>query len=551
MSKFVKWLIIDKNYIWLSLLGCLLYIPFLGSVHLFDWDEINFAESAREMIVSGDYLTVQIDFIPFWEKPPLFIWMQVLSMKIFGINEFAARFPNSVAGIVTLISLYHVGKQLFNPKIGIWWAICFGGSLLPFIYFKSGIIDPWFNLFTFWGVYWVYRDMLQDSKPFHAIQGGLAIGLAVLTKGPVAFLIFLLTIVTFMILAGRRSKLPLSYYLQFFIALALSGGAWFILQIINGNYTIIQDFIIYQVRLFKTKDAGHGGFLLYHFVVVLIGVFPASIVAIASLKRAWKDKRTENPFSFLMLIWLAVILILFTIVKTKILHYSSMAYFPVTFLAAYHIQYLLEHKQAFKKWTVGLFLAVPFLLISGLVGLVALYTNKKYILEQGWIKDPFAAGNFEAEIPWSWWDISPALVLLIGILIFSINYRKNLKDSLLSVFATNALFLFLIMWMIVGKIEGHSQRAAIEFFKENASKDVYLHPLGYKSYAQFFYGERKPPLEENPNYRDENWLKFGNIDKDVHFACKIHKWNKYQDEIPDLEELYRKNGFVFGVRRAK
>jgi 4-amino-4-deoxy-L-arabinose transferase-like glycosyltransferase len=47
------------------------FIPFLGSVHLFDWDEINFAESAREMIVTGNYSRVQIDFHPFWEKPPL------------------------------------------------------------------------------------------------------------------------------------------------------------------------------------------------------------------------------------------------------------------------------------------------------------------------------------------------------------------------------------------------------------------------------------------------------------------------------------------------
>jgi 4-amino-4-deoxy-L-arabinose transferase-like glycosyltransferase len=80
--------------------AALLFVPFLGGVHLFDWDEINFAEAAREMIVTGDYLTVQINYLPFWEKPPLFIWMQVISMKLFGINEFAARFPNAVCGIV-------------------------------------------------------------------------------------------------------------------------------------------------------------------------------------------------------------------------------------------------------------------------------------------------------------------------------------------------------------------------------------------------------------------------------------------------------------------
>jgi len=85
-------------------------------VHLFDWDEINFAESAREMIVSGNFSRVQIDFHPFWEKPPLFFWMQVLSMKAFGINEFAARFPNAVIGIFTLLTLYFTGKRLYDES---------------------------------------------------------------------------------------------------------------------------------------------------------------------------------------------------------------------------------------------------------------------------------------------------------------------------------------------------------------------------------------------------------------------------------------------------
>ena len=57
----------------ITVVSVLLFIPFLGSVHLFDWDEINFAESAREMLVTGDFLGVQINFKPFWEKPPFFI----------------------------------------------------------------------------------------------------------------------------------------------------------------------------------------------------------------------------------------------------------------------------------------------------------------------------------------------------------------------------------------------------------------------------------------------------------------------------------------------
>ena len=79
----------------ITLFSALLFIPFLGAVHLFDWDEINFAEAAREMILTQNYSRVQINFEPFWEKPPLFFWMQVAAMKLFGVSEFSARLPNA------------------------------------------------------------------------------------------------------------------------------------------------------------------------------------------------------------------------------------------------------------------------------------------------------------------------------------------------------------------------------------------------------------------------------------------------------------------------
>ena len=148
--------LILKNEITIAILAALLFIPFLGNVHLFDWDEINFAESAREMITTGNYFTVQIDYTTFTEKPPLFFWMQVVSMKIFGINEFAARFPNAVCGIVTLIVLFRIGKKIFNEQFARIWVMIYLGTLLTFFYFKTGIIDPWFNLFIFLAIYYFY-----------------------------------------------------------------------------------------------------------------------------------------------------------------------------------------------------------------------------------------------------------------------------------------------------------------------------------------------------------------------------------------------------------
>jgi len=138
----------------IALGAMLLFVPFLGAVHLFDWDEINFAECAREMLVTGDYLSVQINYQPFWEKPPLFIWMQAASMKIFGINEFAARLPNAICGIITLLFFLNMGRKLVDDNFGWIWLLVYAGSFLPHFYFKSGIIDPWFNLFIFSGIYY-------------------------------------------------------------------------------------------------------------------------------------------------------------------------------------------------------------------------------------------------------------------------------------------------------------------------------------------------------------------------------------------------------------
>jgi len=153
-----------KLQVMIALIASLLFIPFAGGVHLFDWDEINFAECAREMIVTSDYLNVQINFKPFWEKPPLFIWLQVLSMKAFGINEFAARFPNAICGIVSLLVIFNIGKKLFDVRFGLVWVLVYAGSILPHFYFRSGIIDPWFNLLIFLSIWFFVRLNVAEAQ---------------------------------------------------------------------------------------------------------------------------------------------------------------------------------------------------------------------------------------------------------------------------------------------------------------------------------------------------------------------------------------------------
>ena len=169
-------------FLTLLLLSALSFAAFNGRLHLFDWDEINFAESAREMVVTRDYLTVRIDYLPFWEKPPLFIAMQAASMQLFGINEMAARFPNTIAGILTLPLLFYTGKRFFNERFGLAWCIIYVVSFLPFLYFKSGLIDPWFNLLIFSAIVPFILYDQQGRKIRWLILSGILTGLAVLTK---------------------------------------------------------------------------------------------------------------------------------------------------------------------------------------------------------------------------------------------------------------------------------------------------------------------------------------------------------------------------------
>ena len=528
-------------------ISSILFIPFIGGVHLFDWDEINFAESAREMMLTGDYLTVQVNFEAFWEKPPLFAWFQVLSMKIFGINEFAARFPNAVCGVITLLVLFNIGKKLYNEKFGLIWVLVYGASILPHFYFKSGIIDPWFNLFIFLGVYYFFIFAKERNPGLKwVLWSAVFIGLGILTKGPVAFLLFFLTAFIYMILAKSYKRfLNLKTILVYALTVSFVGGFWFILQIFNGNYDILVKFIKYQIRLFTIEDAGHGGFLLYHFVILFFGVFPASIFAIKSFRRYRDDTVEHDQFKMWMVILFWVVLILFTIVNTKIVHYSSMCYFPMTFLAAYIINRVFENKQQFDKWmkiTIGVIASILGIAVAGLQFFIA---YKEKVIASGIIKDDFAVGNLQAEVYWSGFEFLVGAILVVGVL-FSLFHTKRPQRQIVGIFVSSLVFINLSMIFIVPKVEQYSQNAAIEFYKEISKKDCYLTTFGFKSYAIFYYFNKQIP--ENKKELDKDWLFKGKTDKPVYVVCKNTAEDDMLKYYPDFEKIKSKNGFVFFKR---
>ncbi len=526
-------------------LGCLFFFPFLGRVHLFDWDEINFAESAREMIVSGNYARVQINFQPFWQKPPLFFWLQALAMHGFGINEYAARFPNAVIGVLTLVVLFFVGRRLHNARFGLLWALGYLGSITPHFYFKTAIIDPTFNFFIFVGVWFLYRATVEKEVRNVALAG-LFLGLAVLTKGPVGALLPGLTLGV--IWAVNRFQPLLSWRaigLMLLVGLLVT-STWFGLEVAQNGPWFLVEFIKYQIVLFSTPDAGHAQPFYYHFVVVLLGAFPLSVLAIRYLTSI-RPNKADAPFLSWMVALFWVVMIIFSIVKTKIVHYSSMAWFPVSYLAAYHLHQVLTGKVMWHRWTT-----IGLLVVGGILGIVLTAAplvgmNKDLLIP--YINDPFAVANLQANVVWNGWEWLIGALWLVVLITCVLRLRQQTYQAAVGLFLATATMLFFFASMVVPNIEQIVQGTVIDFYQSKQGQDVYVEPIGYKSYAQFFYFQKKPPITGSPDRTsDENYLLNGPVDKPTFLITKINNADNYRQN-PNLEVIKEENGFVFFKRK--
>ncbi|MEP6583956.1 MAG: glycosyltransferase family 39 protein [Ginsengibacter sp.] len=535
----------DQSSIYLSIIilsGIIFFIPFLGRVHLFDWDEINFAESAREMIVTGNYHRVQINFQPFWEKPPLFFWLQAACMQVFGITEFSARLPNALFGIITLATLFLIGRKHKSPQFGFLWAISYLGTFLPHLYFKSAIIDPVFNYFIFMGIYFMYLGVTNytlKSKYLYPSLAGLFIGLATLTKGPVGLLVFLIAFFIFFIFTRFKNFPGIKRIVLFILCFSAVCFLWFGTEVINNGFWFLKEFLSYQVDLFLKPVAAHGEPFYYHFVVVFIGCFPISIIALPVLFR--KSLVWKKDFSLLMKILFWTVMILFSITTTKIVHYSSLTYMPLAFLATVYLDNLiLEHEQI-KKYLLILIASMGFIFSFLLAAIPFVATHQDLLLP--YLKDPFAAASLQVKVNWKGYESFIGVVYFI-LVIFSLlmlSKKQYLKGALFLFYST-AVCLFIYLVAVVPKIERYSQGPAIDFYESLRGKDVYIWPVGFKSYAQYFYARKAafPVYGE----ADEKFLLGGNINKPAFFVVKINN-HSFDSTCNGCALIKQEGGFKF------
>ncbi len=518
----------------ISIFALVLFIPFTGASHLFDWDEINFAEAAREMIITGNYQSVQINFNPFWEKPPLFFWMQVVCMKLFGMNEFAARLPNALCGMLSLNVLFLYTKRWYNEKTAIWALLIYLGSFTPFFYFKSGIIDPWFNLFIFLAWAQIYQAIrIHSTKTKYYFLAGTFLGLSLLTKGPVAVIIFGASMGVFFLF----NKFSLFFNVKQLFALVMSAlllpALWFLPDWIQNGFWFTAEFLNYQADLLLHPVASHGQPWFYHPLVLLIGCFPAALLAIPYLL----GYRQSGQALLWMQILFWVVLLLFSMVTTKIVHYSSLCYLPVSILAAFGLS---QHQWTLKKWQLvvfamlGVLYSVIFLMLpmAGMGGVV-----QNFLIHE--IHDDFVRSNLLVKTDWQWFNFIPGIVFLLSMVLFFLGrLRKSKQWDLRSFLLGNILFLFFSGILLVPKVENHVQGSIIKFYKSLKKQNIYIETVGFKSYAHYFYTQKPQPDERDS--LSINTLKF----------CRSEGFNddgNWTEEQRNAVNGFQKNWFLNGL----
>jgi 4-amino-4-deoxy-L-arabinose transferase-like glycosyltransferase len=344
-----------RNYA-LLFAGCMLFhVAGTWNLPLIDRDEPRFAEASREMIERGDYVVPYFNNHLRFDKPPLTYWAQIASYKIFGQNDFAARFPSVIAAALIALSILAWGSRVGTARVGWWSAIIFTLSLQTFLHAKAAVADMWLVLFVtlaHWAGYELLRDRLsppahQTSNTKHQTSHWwwvfyLSLAFGFLAKGPIGWIPLLTVGLTMIFLRetplarrfafGRGLLLMLSIVALWGIpALIQTHGQFFVVGI--GRHVIGR-----SVATMEGHGANSFGMYLlllpFYFVTIFFSFFPWSIKLPWLIRKLLGEKKAGitdpdyhgNKIDNYLVIGIAIIFVIFTLVKTKLPHYTLPAF---------------------------------------------------------------------------------------------------------------------------------------------------------------------------------------------------------------------------------
>jgi 4-amino-4-deoxy-L-arabinose transferase-like glycosyltransferase len=306
----------------LVLSGCL-YFSQLGRFALTDPDETFYAQAAKEMAEKGEWLTPQLFGKPQFEKPVLFYIFIEASYKIFGVNEFAARFPSALFGSIGLIAVYLLGRLFFNNRTGIFSALILATNIEYVMLSVGCVTDMMLSAFLLSGVLFFFYGMKGDRGVFFALSAA-SFALATLTKGPLFILLPAFIIALYLVCIKDFSvfKRPGIVMLSaaVFAAIALP---WYLAMYKMHGALFTDEFFGFQnVTRFLMPEHKIGSELWYNVPIVFGGFFPWSAFLPVGLWRMVSSigaaRPAEKKAPVFILLWFAVIFVFFSVSSTKL-----------------------------------------------------------------------------------------------------------------------------------------------------------------------------------------------------------------------------------------
>jgi 4-amino-4-deoxy-L-arabinose transferase-like glycosyltransferase len=305
-----------------------LFFHQLGGIGLLGPDEPRYADVARHMYLSGDFITPKLFGLPWFEKPALVYWGAAIAFAIFGTSEFAARFPSALGATACVFLTYYVGTRLWGRSTAFWSALILASSAGFFAFAHAASMDmPLTACLTL--AILCFLSGNNSAGPgrrwwFYAFWAFL--GLAVLAKGPVGLMLPLLSLVAFRLFRARPGEWKQWHPEGVFLSIAIA-IPWFVAVISANGYPFIDEFFLnHNVQRFTSTIHGHQRPIYFYIPVLMMLTFPWTFLFLPAIRRSM-DKN-----DWLLLSWAMVPVVFFSFSGSKLPGYILPSIAPLAML---------------------------------------------------------------------------------------------------------------------------------------------------------------------------------------------------------------------------
>jgi 4-amino-4-deoxy-L-arabinose transferase-like glycosyltransferase len=348
-------------------LVAIVYLAGIGGYPLQDPDEGRYAEIPREMIETGDWVTPRLNYVQYFEKPPLLYWLVASSFEVFGMTEGAARAVPACSGLLTIVVTYLLGARLFGRRAALFGAGALATSPLFFGLSQGLTIDALLTAGVTLTLASVWAAHDAQHKTTWALLVALGAALAVLAKGPIGLVLPGLIALPFLLCVRDVATIRA---LLGFGPLALFGIVavpWFVL-VARANPEFLHFFFIREHVGRFASTVGHPEGPFYYVPPLLTAALPWTAVAAAlSVGRAGRrafGAIPREPRLFLLL-WAGVTIAFFSLASSKLVPYILPALPPLGLLAGAWIDRVIDQEELGE--TVVRWLGVAFVATGALI----------------------------------------------------------------------------------------------------------------------------------------------------------------------------------------